>query len=187
MYTWASVLENPMEMRAFTAVRDGFLSLCQDYFTHPDNIPFPPRDHAPNAFQAIDYYISKYEDSETGKFFNYFPTFTAEWPLLLHLNLDLPVVECDWVWERWMRNEKMIMYSHYSKQSLNNTDIICRPRQWAPLGSLIYAKEEGGVCGQQSFLNKNTGEVMKLYRSTCNSSALVDYIMFNRYWYSQSK
>ena len=164
MYKWTSVLENPIEMRAFTEVRDTFLSKCHNYFTQPEEIPFPPRDHAPNGFEAIDFYLDKYENPETSNFFNYFPTMSAEWPLLLHLNLDIPVQECEWVWKRWMTNEKIILYSHYSKQSLNNLDVICKPSKWTPFGSLIYTKEEGGICGQHSYLYKYTGMFENIIR-----------------------
>ena len=160
MYTWDSVMNDPLRKKDFKNVMNTFLEKCSDYFTTQEDIPFPPRDDGANAFESIDYYIQKYEDPETNKYFNYFPTFTAEWPILLHLINDMPVEENEWIWQRWVNNENLITYSHYSKEGLSNPEIFCRPRKFSPLGSIIYWKEEGGICGHHSTIHKTTGAAL---------------------------
>ena len=152
MFTWNSVLDNYITRRDFKNVKDWYMENCN--FPTVDDIPFPPRDDGPDLFQAMDFFIEKMEGEKTKKFYSLFPTAEAPWPILLHHNMEIPIEECEWVWTRWVTNEKPLTYSLYSKKVMTDPEIYCMPSKWSPF-SLMAINEVGGICGQHSTLQKS--------------------------------
>ena len=151
-HKWTDSFSDPVVNREFIAARDETVKTCQDFYTSYEEFPFPPRDDGMNAFESIQYWISKAE--EYGQLFNGFPTLTAPWPILLQLIADVPQEECEWIWKRWLKNEDMIMYGIYHKQIFEE-ETICRASDWSR-GSIPRIKEDGGICGQLATQAKYT-------------------------------
>ena len=61
-----------------------------------------------SGLEAVEYYLSRDEE-----LLKWFPTKTAPWPLLVDLDLKLPLEECYWSTERAQKMDKISTYTTY--------------------------------------------------------------------------
>ena len=83
------------------------MKVCK--FRDPNEIKFPPRGHGMSGIEYLEYYFSRDPQllpPENLKF---------PWPLAIALTIQTSLRECNWIWRRLEKGERIVTYSKYVK------------------------------------------------------------------------